>query len=77
MGSDSDNAGPAGAPDGAGCEPCGIEKIVGLVSEKMCCSLPQARLSIDAVIAAIKEAPKPLRIAGFGIFEADRFRRFK
>lgn len=77
MGSNSDDANATRTPDDPECELSGIEDLVGRVSDKMRCSLPQARLSIDATLAAIKETPKPLRIAGFGVFDHKGFRWFK
>ena len=77
MGSDKDDADAARTPDDVECQPSGVEALVSTVSGKMRCSLPQARLSLDAVLESIKEAPKPLRINGFGVFEDGRIRRFK
>jgi len=77
MGSDSDVKNTSGAANDADCQFPGIEDLVGTIAGKMCCSLPQARLSLDAVLTAIRETPKPLRISGFGVSEIDGFRWFK
>lgn len=74
MGSNKDDADTLGATDASQCESSGIEDLVGPVAVKMRCSLPQARLSLDAVFEAIREAPKPLRINGLGVFELRRFK---
>ncbi len=77
MGSDKDAANPAGTADASQCSISGLEALVEPVARKMQCSLPQARLSLDAVLDSIREAPKPLRINGFGVFEESNFRGFK
>ncbi len=77
MGSNSNDEDSAGKPDASQCESSRIEDIVKIVAEQMHCSLPQARLSIDAVFAAIKASSKPLRIYGFGEFDDSKLRRFK
>lgn len=72
MGSDQDDENPAGASDGTQCPPARVEDFVGPVAEKMLCSLAQARLSLDAVFAVVREAPQPLCIRGVGEFSLSR-----
>lgn len=72
MGSDTDVENTTGAADVAECKPARVEDFVGPVAEKMLCSLAQARLSLDAVFASIKEAPQPLQIRGVGTFTTSK-----
>lgn len=65
MGSDSNDATAPGAADGPLGEPTRLEDLVPPVARKMHCSLAQARLSLDAVLAALREAKRPLKIRGF------------
>lgn len=74
MGSDPNVEGVTGAANADECKLPGTRGealLVKAVQERMHCSPAQARLSVDAVLSAVRELPKPLRLQGFGVFEND------
>lgn len=74
MGSDPNDASTSGTANDAKRKlpgPRAETALVKAVQDKLRCSPAQAKLSLDAVLAAIREFPKPLRILGFGVFETD------